>query len=81
MAGSLIFGRKRLVAVQLFNFYGFNEVDIDIGDVDLVKRRPGINQASAAFQITKENFQVKIVSGNSFVRVAPYGGVIIQKLH
>ena len=49
------------------NNNGFNEIKINICDVNFIKRRLGVNQTSAAFQVTEKNLQIKIVSGNSFV--------------
>ena len=54
--------RKRLIAIQFFDPDAFDEIEIDIGDVDLIERNIARHKMTAAFQITKQDFQIVIVS-------------------
>ena len=47
--GILHFRRKTLIPIKLFHTDRLDEVQVNVGDIDLVKRRFGIDQMSAPF--------------------------------
>ena len=81
MTAVFVFRRKRLITIEFLNANRLDEIQVYIGDINFLKRRLFRYESASALQITKQYFQIQIISCNRSVRMSAHGGVIFKKLH
>ena len=77
----LTFGRKRLVAIELFDFDRLDEVQVDVRNVDLAEWHCGWNQMPTTLQKAKQDLEIMIITGDGQIGMAADRGVVFQKFH
>ena len=73
--------RKRLIAIQLLDPDGFDKVQVNVGNIDLIKRRRRIHQTASAFQKTKQDLQIQIIGHDRAIGMTAHGRMVFQEFH